>query len=162
MPSKFERTGSNMVGYDLSNVAADAGAPSLGARKPSPAGVGIKTPPTNGSSHDINQAVPARNQKEAGVLLGKKAAPWVVAVLPSPAEQRKHQRKHNHQPPPAPSSRLLFFPWGGAGPSCCQAWVMPLAYQGIELFVVSLPGARRNQRNAQSGGSCQSVCWRGT
>ena len=62
-----------------------------------------------------------------------------VPVMPTPAEQNAYKAKHGG-PPPSPSSRLVFFPYGGGGPTACQNWVMPLAYAGIEVMAISLPG----------------------
>eukprot|EP00242_Pyramimonas_sp_CCMP2087_P016234 CAMPEP_0198224888 /NCGR_PEP_ID=MMETSP1445-20131203/98729_1 /TAXON_ID=36898 /ORGANISM="Pyramimonas sp., Strain CCMP2087" /LENGTH=183 /DNA_ID=CAMNT_0043904205 /DNA_START=248 /DNA_END=796 /DNA_ORIENTATION=- len=69
----------------------------------------------------------------------KSQHPWVVPVMPTPADQKSFKAKHGG-PPPNPSSRLVFFPYGGGGPSACQSWVMPLAYAGIEVMAISLPG----------------------
>ena len=78
--------------------------------------------------------------KQPPAAPGGKKHPWLVPVLPNAAEQRAAREKHGGTPPPSPSARLVFFPWGGGGPSACQSWVMPLAYQGIELMALSLPG----------------------
>jgi hypothetical protein len=74
---------------------------------------------------------------------GGKKHPWVVPVLPNAAEQRAARQQHGGTPPPSPSARLVFFPWGGGGPSACQPWVMPLAYQGCVLPPATLPWHHR-------------------